>query len=194
MIDIDKLYKHSMDFVIKAEERFFSMTVEEQKASIADFNKRSTEYDLDKAHALWIMPNSNEYLFQVCNKLDLQKDDVLLDIGAGDGRLSIIALQEDGIKKAYAIELDRKWFCNTLDLIWKRGAPDTLYYGNQAWQDYKFPKEITKCAFIAWHNGPMTRQAVIDKLKKTNCELFVHNFGDQGLLQTEILKCQEEHQ
>ena len=59
---------------------------------------------------------------------------------------------------------------------------------------FEFPKKITKCAFIAWHNGDKTKVAIMEKLKDTNCELFVHNFKDQKLLQTEVLKCQKEHQ
>ena len=53
---------------------------------------------------------------------------------------------------------------------------------------FEFPKEITKCAFIAWHNGPKTKAAILEKLRETNCELFVHNFGDQGVLQQEVLQ------
>ena len=188
MIDIDELYKHSMDFITKSEEDFYGFPADVREAKIAAFNANTAKYDLDNAHALWLMPNHNEYLFKVCKLLQLEEMDILLDIGAGDGRLSIITLQLDSIQKAIAIEFDKNWFDHTTKYFLKHQLPVGMTYERAAWQDFEFPKEITKCAFIAWHNGDKTKAAILEKLKKTNCELFVHNFGDQGVLQQEVLQ------
>jgi cyclopropane fatty-acyl-phospholipid synthase-like methyltransferase len=121
--------------------------------------------------------------------LDLQPDDVLLDIGCGDARLSLIALRDFGIKEAIAIEWCKDWVDETKKFIKKKKwkLPKSLTYEANTYQDFDFPERVTKCVFMAHHNGQRTLDNVKEKLSMTECSIFVHNFGHQDSVLVEVI-------
>ncbi len=119
--------------------------------------------------------NDLEYKRNVISKLCLNKEDVLLDIGTGYADLPLMIYSK--VKLIYAIELHKQIFDFAKPYISR--YPRIRYY-NKSFQEFEFPKNITKCIFLAWHCLPLTEFLVVDKLKSTNCRMFINNFGDNS--------------
>ncbi|MCD6547105.1 MAG: ribosomal RNA small subunit methyltransferase A [Nanoarchaeota archaeon] len=81
---------------------------------------------------------SEELLKEIADYLEITKDDVVLEIGAGDGRLTKYLTSA---KKVYAIEIDKKLF---LKLKKKMKEFSNVEVINKDVLDYEFPKEVNK--------------------------------------------------
>ena len=186
VIDVDDLYNESIEFIVRSENELYSKSQEERRKEFDRFNEMTMKYDEDRAWALYVHPNSNEYMREVLTALELEPKDIILDIGCGDMRLGIIALQEFCVDGVIAIDINKDWIDNSIQYIKdKYEFPKGLSVFPQAYQDFKFPKCITKAVFLAWHNGPKTLNEVRIKLAQTDCRLFIHNFGYSGSVQIE---------
>lgn len=184
MIDLEDLRQNSLAFIERAENDFYRLPSDEREEDIQRFNKDTLKYDADNKWALYLYPNTNDLMATFLREMDIHKDDVLLDIGAGDGRLSLMAIQHFGVKKAYALELNKKWHTETVKyFISNGGIPEGLIYLNTAYQEFTFPVDVTKIIFMAWHNGEKTKNNIIEKLKGTQCSMFGHNFGANKSIQ-----------
>lgn len=117
--------------------------------------------------------NELEYKKRVISALRLQRDDVVLDIGTGYADLPLMIYNK--VKLVYAVELHKEIYDFANQYISK--YPRIRYY-NLAFQEFDFPRNITKCVFLAWHCSRLTEQQVFDKLEKTECKLFINNFGE----------------
>ena len=186
IIDVEDLRSNSLQWLETGETEFHGLSREARRKEMIRYNEQVTKYDADMKWALYCYPNKTEYLQQVIKYLELKPDDVLLDIGAGDGRLSIMAIQQFNIKEAIAIEWCDKWVKATNDYIGDKW-PENMTYEQNTYQDYDFPERVTKCVFLAHHNGNLTRTNILTKLSRTKCRLFVHNFGMQGKVAGERL-------
>lgn len=188
MIDVEALRTNSLQWLEKSEVKFMSLSAEKRAKERLEYEDQVSKYDADTAWALYCFPNKAEYLRRTLKYLDLKPDDVLLDIGAGDGRLSILALQEFKIKEAIAIEWSKEWVDETNRYVRENGGfPENMTYQQDTYQDFDFPVRITKCVFLAHHNGDITKLNILKKLSRTMCRIFVHNFGKPKLLSGEVL-------
>lgn len=189
IIDIEDLRINSLLWLEKGETEFHNLSREDRRKEMNWYNSQVAKYDSDTRFALYCFPNKTEYLKRALTFLELTPDDILFDIGAGDGRLSLMALQEAGIQEAIAIEWCDKWVEATNEYVSGVGGfPENMTYEQNTYQDFDFPERITKCVFIAHHNGEITKLNILKKLARTRCKLFVHNFGKQDSLEGEVIK------
>jgi len=189
LIDIEALRNNSLAWLQRGEAEHYELSREERRKEMTWYNEQVQKYDADMKWALYCYPNKTEYLERAIKFLELNEDDVLLDIGAGDGRLSLMAIQQFNIKQAIAIEWCDKWVQATNEYVSEHGGfPENMTYKQGTYQDFEFPESVTKCVFLAHHNGEITKLNILKKLSRTNCTLFVHNFMKQGELIGEVLK------
>lgn len=189
-VDIEDLRTNSLSWLEKDEMEYHNLSSKARRKEMERYNEQVSLYDADLKWALYCFPNKIEYIRRTIKFMELITDDILLDIGAGDGRLSLMALQENKIKEAIAIEWCDKWVNATMKYINDNyeGLPDNMTYQAIPYQDFEFPINITKCVFLAHHNSNITKLNILKKLSRTDCKLFVHNFGKQGSIEGEILR------
>jgi len=78
--------------------------VEKGKTVKVDFNKPDKKYH-DEIYVIFV-PTPHEVVEAMCKMAKVTKDDVVYDIGCGDGRLVIHAVKKHGAKKGVGIDLD----------------------------------------------------------------------------------------
>lgn len=185
---IESVYEKTMAWLIASEERFLSNLGTTTRKQIKAETRKLIRWDEDNAWGYYIHPSPTPYLRRVAKKLELSDSDILIDIGAGDARLCMIAIQEFGIRKAYAVELNRELCELAMEAISGTDLEGKIFIYSMPYQLLDFPPDITKAAFIAWHNGPKTYEKVLSKLRASQCKLFLHNFGDPKKLIIERIR------
>lgn len=123
----------------------------------------------------WFTPSPPAYVRKALELAELQPSDVILDVGAGDGRLALMALQAFGVRKAYAIEANPIVVHHSRPLL--QSIPG-LIYAEGVFQTAKFASEVTAAFFLAWHCPEKTVYKLKDRLRaETQCRILIHNSG-----------------
>ena len=58
---------------------------------------------------------------EALREAELGKEDVLYDLGCGDGRIPITAVKEFGVKKAYCVEIQKNLALSALERVKREG-------------------------------------------------------------------------
>ncbi|MCK4377388.1 MAG: rRNA adenine methyltransferase [Actinomycetia bacterium] len=116
----------------------------------------------------WFSPYDDEIYKKVLK--NIKKEDVVLDIGAGDLRLSLqIAMR---VKMVYAIEVNPKVLGSALKII-GFDLPRNLVAICANAMDISFPKEITIAVLLMRHCQHFMDYVI--KLRSTNCKNLITN-------------------
>ncbi len=137
-------------------------------------------------------PNSLELVRHALQILELKSDDVLLDIGSGDLRACIIALEGYDVNLCVAVEVNWKVLKEALKFL-KTINYDKLNRILIICADFwRIGKRIAKIAnkalFLAWRINPRMEAKLIKTL--THTKTIVHNFGNPENLK--IIKPQQQ--
>jgi hypothetical protein len=143
--------------------------VRESMALLQDMSKRLLQHPEE----FYLHINELSYKRKIVTKLHLVKEDVVLDIGTGYADFPILIYNK--VKWIYAIEPHKSTYNFAKPYIDKYSR---ISYYNLPFQEFDFPKSITKCTFLAWHCSQVTKERVIKKLLDTNCKCFINNFGN----------------
>lgn len=123
----------------------------------------------------WHTPSPPEHVRRALRLANLKKSDIILDVGAGDGRLALMALQEFHVKRAYAVEANPTIVQRTQPLF--KGIPQ-LVYTEGLFQTVELAKDVTFAFLLAWHCQIQTIEELAKRLRKeTLCRVLIHNSG-----------------
>ncbi len=93
------------------------------------------EVDLRRADPRWkddivvrFVPTPNQVVQAMCRLAKIGKDDVVYDLGCGDGRMVILAVEQFGAKKGIGIDLDPQRVEESLARAAKSPARDRLEF------------------------------------------------------------------
>lgn len=96
---------------------------------------KEIEVDMRKADPRWkddivvrFVPTPNEVVDAMCKLGKVGKDDVVYDLGCGDGRMVIIACEKFGAKKGIGIDIDPKLVQECKEAAKKSSAADRLKF------------------------------------------------------------------
>jgi len=170
MLELPELYNHTA--------RWFLSESEPAQAEM-DHQIAAQQDQLDATRQaieeFWFTPSPPEHIRRALELAELQPTDSILDAGAGDGRLALMALREFQVRRAYAIE------ANALIVRWTRplfAAEPNLTYAEGLFQTATLASDITAAFFLAWH---CSQQTVADLRKRleceTTCRILVANSG-----------------
>jgi len=134
----------------------------------------------------WHTPSPPEYIRRALQLANLKKTDIVLDVGAGDCRLGLMALQAYQVKKVYAIEANPLIVELTRPLV--EDFPQIIYTEG-LFQTVAFAEDITMAFFLAWHCSIQTIEKLAARLRKeTLCRMVIHNSGRPFDFTVEILR------
>ncbi|MHA1380747.1 MAG: SAM-dependent methyltransferase [Candidatus Helarchaeota archaeon] len=111
--------------------------------------------------APWV-PTSKKTIRKMLKFAQIKFDDILFDLGSGDGRIPIIAAQEFKVKKAVGIELNPFWVAVSNWRIFTRRLQDKvqIVWGNI------FLRNISEADVVTMYLLQVTNDRMKDKLKK----------------------------
>ena len=96
---------------------------------------KQVEVDLRQADPRWkddivvrFVPTPNEVVEAMCELAKVAKDDVVYDLGCGDGRMVIIAVEKFGAKKGIGVDLDPARVKDSLANAKKSSAQERLEF------------------------------------------------------------------
>jgi predicted RNA methylase len=70
-------------------------------------------------------------------------EDVLIDLGCGDGRIPLLAVKEYGVKKAYCVELRQDLARVASEKAFKEGVTDKVIVINADMFEFNIPSDVT---------------------------------------------------
>jgi precorrin-6B methylase 2 len=93
---------------------------------VVDFRKPSeTEKD---SYEIAFYPTPHEVVEAMCKLAKVGKDDIVYDLGCGDGRMVITAVKEFGAKKGIGIDLDPQRIKESKEAAKKAGVTDKVEF------------------------------------------------------------------
>ncbi len=84
------------------------LKVEPGKEIEVDLRKKNPEGEPKDDIVVRFVPTPNEVVDAMCRLAKIGKDDVVYDLGCGDGRMVIMAVEKFGAKKGIGIDIDPK--------------------------------------------------------------------------------------
>ncbi|MHA1300976.1 MAG: SAM-dependent methyltransferase [Candidatus Helarchaeota archaeon] len=111
--------------------------------------------------APWV-PTKKETIRKMLKFAELNPNEVLYDLGSGDGRIPIIAAQEFKVKRAVGIELNPFWVAISNLRIFTRRLQDKvqIIWGNI------FMRNISEADVVTMYLLQVTNDRMKEKLKK----------------------------
>jgi uncharacterized protein (TIGR03000 family) len=106
-----------------------------RKRKVAIGDKDEVAVDLSKADAkekddivVRFVPTPDDVVDEMCRMAKVGKDDVVYDLGCGDGRMVITAVKKFGAKRGVGIELDPKLVKESKEAAKKAGVDDKVAF------------------------------------------------------------------
>lgn len=168
-----ELYRHSRRLEYPWKQQLTSL-YEDLPPEVAPLAR----WDPDGEAAWWPFPNPPGLIRQALAADPPGPEDVILDLGAGDGRLALAALSRYGCKETWAIELNPTWTAHTRQFFAEHGFNSPrFHYLEGPFQEWTPPPDAIRAYFLAKSCGPKMLEAVREWLKGTRVRTLVHNFG-----------------
>ena len=139
-------------------------------------------------HVWW--PSKASLVREALRMLEAGPGDVLLDLGAGDLRASVMALDEFNVDECIAVDVNHQVMKEALRFL-KANGFDKLSrltaLRADAWTVLpSLAKTATKALFLAWRVNPQRALELVEKLPRA--QAVVHNFGDPDTLTLTLLE------
>ncbi len=96
----------------------------------------------------------------------LSEDDVLYDLGCGDGRIPIIAAKEFGVRKAYCIEIQKNLALIALERVRKEGLEDKVIVINADFFDVNISDATIITLYLTEPLLAMVRNKIESEVKR----------------------------
>ena len=150
--------------------------------------KPEDQVDKPWEHVWW--PTKPSLVREALRLLDAKPGDVLLDLGAGDLRACVIALDEFGVDECIAVDVNHQVMEEALKFLKARGFDKLSRLTTlcaDAWTILpSLAKTATKALFLAWRVNPQRALELVEKLPRA--QAVVYNFGDPDTLTLTLLE------
>jgi cyclopropane fatty-acyl-phospholipid synthase-like methyltransferase len=125
------------------------------------------------------VPTPQEVVDAMLKMADVGPNDIVYDLGSGDGRIPITAVQKYGAKKAIGIDIDPQRIKEATENLAKAGVGDKVKFLNQD----LFETDISEATVVTLYLLPSLNVKLMPKLKKElkpGTRIVSHSFDMQG--------------
>jgi cyclopropane fatty-acyl-phospholipid synthase-like methyltransferase len=125
------------------------------------------------------VPTPQEVVEAMLKMAEVGPNDVVYDLGSGDGRIPITAVQKYGAKKAIGIDIDPQRIKEANENLEKAGVGDKVTFLNQD----LFETDISEATVVTLYLLPSLNVKLMPKLKKElkpGTRIVSHSFDMQG--------------
>jgi len=136
--------------------------VESGKTVKVDFNK--VDKGQPDQHYVIFVPTPRTVIEEMCKLAKITKDDVVYDIGCGDGRMVIHAVKKYGAKKGVGIEINESRYKKCLANAKKEGVEDKVKFINT---DALKVKDFSEASVVLVYLSDALMEALRPTLQKT---------------------------
>lgn len=111
------------------------------------------------------VPSSMEMVERMLLMADAGPDDVVYDLGSGDGRIPITAAQKFGVKKAVGVELDAELVRKSIDNARRAGVSDRAHFRQGDVFEVDFSDATIVTLYMFQHINIMLRPRLLKELR-----------------------------
>jgi cyclopropane fatty-acyl-phospholipid synthase-like methyltransferase len=125
------------------------------------------------------VPTPQEVVEGMLKLAEVGPNDIVYDLGSGDGRIPITAVQKFGAKKAVGIDIDPQRIKEANENLQKAGVGDKVTFLNQD----LFETDISEATVVTLYLLPTLNVKLMPKLKKElkpGTRIVSHSFDMQG--------------
>ena len=125
------------------------------------------------------VPTPQEVVEAMLKMAEVGPDDIVYDLGSGDGRIPITAVQKYNAKKAIGIDIDPQRIKEANENLQKAGVGDKVKFLNQD----LFETDISEATVVTLYLLPSLNVKLMPKLKKElkpGTRIVSHSFDMQG--------------
>ncbi len=125
------------------------------------------------------VPTPQEVVDAMLKMAEVGPNDVVYDLGSGDGRIPITAVQKFGAKKAIGIDIDPQRIREAKENLAKAAVGDKVKFLNQD----LFQTDISEATVVTLYLLPSLNVKLMPKLKaelKPGTRIVSHSFDMQG--------------
>jgi predicted RNA methylase len=154
-----------------------------RKQKIAIGNKDDIAIDLTKADpkspddiVVRFVPTPQDVVDEMCRVAKIGKDDVVYDLGCGDGRMVITAVKKFGAKKGVGIELDEKLVKQCKAKAKEAGVEDRVEFRQG---DVLKVKDLSDATVVMLYMGDdinLRLRPILQKTLKPGSRVVSHRF------------------
>ncbi|RLG80961.1 MAG: SAM-dependent methyltransferase [Thermoprotei archaeon] len=119
-------------------------------------------------------------------------DDIVYDLGCGDGRILIIAVKEFNVKKAVGVEKDEERYREALDNIRKNGIADRVVVVN----DDFFNVDISEASIVTLFLLTIVNEALRPKFERElrdGARIVSHEFRIPGWTPYKVVDVRDDN-
>jgi uncharacterized protein (TIGR03000 family) len=123
------------------------------------------------------VPTPDDVVARMCKLGNVTKDDVVYDIGCGDGRLVIIAVAEFKAKRGVGVDLDPQRIKESKANAKKRGVADKVEFRVE---DALKIKDLSQATVVLLYMGEemnVRLRPILQKTLKPGARIVSHRFG-----------------
>jgi precorrin-6B methylase 2 len=167
------------------------VNVENGKTIKVDFNKVDPKYP-DKHFVIYV-PTPEPVVEAMCKLARITKDDVVYEIGCGDGRMTIKAVKEFGAKKGVGIDISAERIKECKENAAKAKVTDKVTFLHQ---DALNIKDFSEANVVLLYLSDALNEALMPTLRKTlkpGARIVSHRFlmGDWKPDKTETIRAKD---
>ncbi len=145
------------------------------KAVTADLTKEDPD-NPDKVKPIFF-PTPYAVVDEMCKMGKVGKDDVVMDIGSGDGRMVIVGVKKFGAKKGIGIEIENYLVKKSNENAKKEGVTDKVEFRER---DATTIKDFSEASVVLLYAGGFLNDKLKPVLRKTlkpGTRIVSHRFG-----------------
>jgi uncharacterized protein (TIGR03000 family) len=122
-------------------------------------------------------PSPQDVIERMCKIAELTKDDVVYDLGCGDGRAVITAVAKYGAGRGVGIDLDPKLVAKSKAVAEKRGVSDRVEFRQGDVLDIKDLADATVVMLYMGEDVNQRLRPILQKSLKPGARVVSHAFG-----------------
>jgi ubiquinone/menaquinone biosynthesis C-methylase UbiE len=150
------------------------VTVEPGKKLVVDIRKEDPN-NPDKIFPIYY-PTPHSLMKPMCELAKVGKDDIVYDIGCGDGRLVIAAVKQFGAKKGVGIDINEKLIKECIENAKKAGVADKCEFRVQDALKIKDFSEATVVMLYMGEDLNLKIRPILKKTLKPGARIVSHRF------------------
>lgn len=151
-------------------------TVKVEKGKTVKVNFDKGDKETPDKHFVIFVPTPQTVVDEMCKLAKIGKDDVVYDIGCGDGRLGITAVKKYGAKKSVGIDLSKVRIAESKERAKKEGVSDKCTFMEKDALTIKDFSEATVVLIYLSDALNAALQPTLTKTMKPGSRIVSHRF------------------